>query len=266
MSKTLELTGLTLRVKDLEQQLAFYRDLLGLEVVSQGHPAQSQHGLESPPRTDLALPGGKFTLTLIHEPSAPLRPRSTLGLYHFALLTPDRAALAGIFRRLVEAQYPHFQGASDHLVSEALYLSDPEGNGIELYRDRPRSEWAYANGHIAMDTRPLDLEKLLAEAPRGTPLHPDTTFGHLHLHVASLEEAERFFTGLGLEVTQRDYPGALFLAADGYHHHIGANLWARGRTAPPESTGLLEYQMALAGHQPQPLTDPNGAKVSVRPL
>lgn len=256
MTKTLELAGLTLRVKNLEQQLAFYRDLMGLEVVTtQGN------------RTDLALPGRRFTLTLVHEPSAPLRPRSTLGLYHFALLAPDREALGGIFRRLVEAQYPNFQGASDHLVSEAIYLSDPEGNGIELYRDRPRSQWVHGEGgNIAMDTRPLDLEKLLAEVPRSTPLHPDTTFGHLHLHVASLEEAERFFTGLGMHVTQRDYPGALFLAADGYHHHLGTNLWARGRTAPPESTGLLEYQIALAGREPHILTDPNGARVHISAL
>lgn len=251
-TKTFELTGLTLRVNNLEQQLAFYRDLMGFKVItSQGN------------RTDLAPAQHKFTLTLVHEPSAPLRPKSTLGLYHFALLLPDRKALAAIFRRLVEARYPNFQGASDHLVSEALYLSDPEGNGIELYRDRPRSEWAYREGNIAMASEPLDLDLLLSEAPQGAFLDPNTTFGHLHLHVANLDEAEAFFTGLGMEVTQRDYPGARFLAADGYHHHLGTNLWARGRTAPPESTGLIAYQVALKGREPQTLIDPNGATIQV---
>ncbi len=254
-AKTLALTGLTLRVQNLERQLAFYRDLLGLEVLrSQGQ------------QTELALPGRHFTLTLQHEPSAPLRPQPTLGLYHFALLLPGRAALAAIFRRLVEAHYPHFQGASDHGVSEALYLADPEGNGIELYRDRPRAAWPFRGGRLAMVSERLELEALLTEADVGTGLDPQTTLGHLHLHVRDLDEAQAFFQGLGLELMQGDYPGARFLAADGYHHHIGINLWARGRTAPPGATGLLGYRMAFRGQAPQTLTDPNGAWVQIVPL
>lgn len=119
LTTILSLTGLTLRVQNLERQLAFYRDLLGLEVVnSQGN------------QTDLAPTGQQFTLSLLHEVSAPLRPQPTLGLYHFALLLPSRPSLAALFRRLVKARYRHFQGASDHGVSQALYLADPEGNGL----------------------------------------------------------------------------------------------------------------------------------------
>ncbi len=252
---TLSLTGLTLRVQNLERQLAFYQGLLGLEVLRQQGP-----------QTDLAPAGGQFNLTLLHEPTAPLHPLPTLGLYHLALLLPSRAALAAIFRRLVEARYPHFQGASDHGVSEALYLADPEGNGLELYRDRPRLEWPFRGGQLAMVSEPLNLEALLAEASGSQPLDPETTLGHLHLHVRDLDEAQALYEGLGLQLMQSDYPGARFLAADGYHHHIGINLWARGRTTSSNATGLLAYQIALRGRTPQTLTDPVGAQVQVVPL
>jgi catechol 2,3-dioxygenase len=256
---TLQLIGLTLRVKDLEKQLEFYRDLLGFNVLSSDDN-----------KTELALGEKHFTLTLVHEPSAPLRPRSTLGLYHFALLLPSRQALAAIVRRLLETRYPNFQGASDHLVSEAFYLADPEGNGIELYRDRPREQWNYQNKQVKMATEALDVEQLLTEAPISSPLNAATTFGHLHLHVANLGEAETFYKQLGMEVTQGDYPGARFLAADSYHHHIGTNLWARGRTAPSESTGLLGYKFALSPERlqtlPAELTDTLGLTVGLEPL
>ncbi|MWR36423.1 glyoxalase, partial [Helicobacter pylori] len=161
-----------------------------------------------------------------------------------------------------------FQGASDHGVSEALYLADPEGNGIELYRDRPREQWPFHGDKLAMVSKRLDLDNLLAEAAHSAPLDPETTLGHIHLHVASLNEAEHFFRQFGMEVMQGDYPGARFLAADGYHHHVGINLWARGRTAPPESTGLLEYTLWLEPSRKErlsslTLSDPNGARVRV---
>lgn len=252
---TLALTGLSLRVQNLEHQLAFYRDLLGLEVIGQQGPERA-----------LAPAGGKFTLTLLHAPSAPLRPQPTLGLYHLALMLPSRAALAAVFRRLVEARYPHFQGTSDHGVSEALYLADPEGNGLELYRDRPREEWPFRGDRLAMVSMPLDLQALLAEAKRSEPLAPETALGHLHFHVCDLDEAQAFYQELGLKLMQGDYPGARFLAADGYHHHIGINLWARGRTAPKDATGLLSYQMAIRGQAPQTLTDANGTQVQITTL
>jgi catechol 2,3-dioxygenase len=252
---TLQLTGLTLRVKDLERQLEFYRDLLGFEVI---HRNSNQ--------TDLNLSKKHLTLSLIHEPDAPLRPQGTLGLYHFALLLPNRQALAGIVRRLLEHRYPNFQGASDHDVSEAFYLSDPEGNGIELYRDRTQKEWPYDNGKLKMVSEALNVEELLAESPTSTTLDANTTFGHLHLHVANLDEAETFYKPLGMTVTQGDYPGARFLAADGYHHHIGTNLWARGRTASESSTGLLGYQLAVKNAEAKEVTDMLGLKVKLEPL
>jgi catechol 2,3-dioxygenase len=252
---TLQLVGLTLRVRDLEKQLEFYRDLLGFSVLrSEGN------------QTKLALAQKLFTLTLVHEPLAPLRPKSTLGLYHFALLLPGRKSLAAIIKRLLEHGYPHFQGASDHGVSEAFYLADPEGNGIELYRDRSRAEWPYENGKLKMVSEALNVEELLSEAPASSPLDANTTFGHLHLHVPNLEEVENFYKQLGMEVTQGDYPGARFLAADGYHHHIGTNLWARGRIAPETSTGLLGYTVALKNTEPREITDMLGLKVRLEPL
>ncbi len=252
---TLQLTGLTLRVKELDKQLEFYRDLLGFNILrSKGN------------QTELELGQQHFTLTLIHEPAAPFRPKGTLGLYHFALLLPNRQALAGIIRRLLETRHPNFQGASDHGVSEAFYLSDPEGNGIELYRDRAKQDWPYQNNKLAMVSEALNVEELLQEAPTSAPLDENTTFGHLHLHVADLDEAETFYKPFGLSVTQGDYPGARFLAADGYHHHIGANLWAKGRTAPENSTGLLGYKMAVKNIEAKEATDMLGLTVKLEPL
>jgi catechol 2,3-dioxygenase len=251
-ASSLALSGLTLRVKNLKPQLAFFRDLLGLEVIS-----------SKDRQTDLAPAGLHFTLTLLHEPSAPLRPQPTLGLYHFALLLPSRPALAAIFRRLVEARYPHFQGASDHGVSEAIYLADPEGNGLELYCDRPRANWPFRAGRLAMVSERLDLEALLSQAPQSGIIAPQTTLGHLHLHVDDLDQAQGFFEQLGMTLTQGNYPEARFLAADGYHHHIAINHWARGRTAPTGSTGLPSYQIAIRGQVSRTLTDPNGALLKV---
>ena len=184
-----------------------------------------------------------------------------MGLYHFALLLPDRRPLAGVFQRLLEAGV-HFEGAADHGVSEALYFRDPEGNGLELYRDRPRGEWP--EGPL-MFTAPLNLESLLAENPRPAPLSPETLLGHLHLHVPDLEEAEAFFAGrLRMAVTLRTYPGALFFAWDGYHHHVGANTWAGKRLAPEGSTGLVGYALeAPAGVPPGLYQDPTGVQVRV---
>jgi catechol 2,3-dioxygenase len=255
MNLSLQLKGLTLRVKNLEQQLSFYHDLLGFQVI---HSKGNQ--------TDLALANQHFKLSLIHEPTAPLRPQPTLGLYHFALLLPDRKSLADVIRNLLEYRYPNFQGASDHGVSEAFYLSDPEGNGIELYHDRPQSQWPYENGKLKMVTEALDVEELLQESPTAQPLSPDTTFGHLHLHVANLDEAENFYKQFGMAVIQGDFPSARFLAADGYHHHIGTNLWARGRTFTPESTGLLGYQIAIKDIQAKEVKDMLGLTVGLETL
>jgi catechol 2,3-dioxygenase len=180
-------------------------------------------------------------------------------------------------------------GASDHLVSEALYLQDPEGNGIEIYRDRPREEWRRNGDELAMATLPLDLESVLGELDQGERqgdvMTPDTTMGHVHLQVAEIPAAEAFYNGaLGLDVMVRSYPGALFLSAGGYHHHLGLNTWqSQGAPAAPDGTlGLDRYELVLpsaaerdgaadrlaaAGAAPERLdegvlaTDPSGNRV-----
>jgi catechol 2,3-dioxygenase len=228
MPADVELTKLVLRVRDLDAALARYRDVLGLEVVDSDGAT-----------TTLGL--GGWTLDLIVEPGAPLRPQPSVGMYHFALLVPDRPALAAMLRRLDEAGWP-LDGWADHGVSEALYLRDAEGNAIEIYRDRPREEWPFVDGEIAMVADPLDGDAILATTLAAGPLHPDTIVGHIHMHAPDLGLGEAFYgDSLGFGVTQRTYFGALFLAAGDYHHHVGLNVWAHGRTAPPGATGLVSY-------------------------
>jgi catechol 2,3-dioxygenase len=228
------LTRLDLRVHDRDAVLPFYRDLLGLPVTA------AQDGIVL-----LGPAGGALTLTLQIDPGAPLRPGRSVGLYHFALLLPERAALGAVLRRLLDAGWP-LDGAGDHGVSEALYLRDPEGNGIELYRDRVRAQWPRAGDAVLMGTDPVDIDGLLADAPAAAPLHPATRLGHIHLSVDDLGAGESFYAGtLGLNVTLRGVPGALFLAAGDYHHHIGLNTWGSRRRAPPAATGLVGYTWRL---------------------
>jgi catechol 2,3-dioxygenase len=181
----------------------------------------------------------------VSAPDALPRPPATAGLFHLAVLVPTRADLACALRRVWEAGW-HLSGAADHLVSEALYLSDPEGNGIELYRDRPRDEWRYAGDELEMATLPLDLEDLLAEPTDGSDasVMPDgTVLGHVHLQVSDLPSARAFWVdALGLDVTVQSYPGALFTSAGGYHHHVGLNTWAGvGVPRPPGGARGLEW-------------------------
>ncbi len=164
---------------------------------------------------------------------------------------PTRRDLAQALLRIARADWP-LDGASDHLVSEALYLSDPDGNGIEIYRDRPRAEWRHANGQLEMATIPLDLDGVLSElggdssVPAKMPA--GTTIGHVHLQVSDLSAAEAFYNGvLGFDVVVRGYPGALFVSAGGYHHHLGLNTWHSAGAAPPEpgAIGLNGYEVLL---------------------
>lgn len=227
-----------LRTANLEHALAFYSGVLGLKVL---------HGPGSRAVLSAAM-GGPELIVLSESRNAPLRPPRTIGLYHFALRYPGRHALALAYRRAVGSGHP-VAGASDHAVSEAIYLSDPDGNGVEVYADLPRAQWPWHNGRISMVTRALNLDALLAtvtdEATIAEPL-PQTDIGHIHLHVADLAAAERFYGGfLGFSVTQHSYPGALFFAAGDYHHHIGVNVWA-GQVAPPaESVGLISYRLEV---------------------
>lgn len=247
------LVRLALRVRDLAACTAYYTDLLGLEVAEVDGA-----------RTSLAPGGRRFVLDLLHEPDAPLRPYPCPGLFHFALVVPDRPALGAIFRRLIE-RGESFDGMSDHAVSEALYLRDPEMNGIELYRDRPRDEWPYdATGQVAMVSDPLDRDGLASSADAAATLHPETRLGHIHLHVRDLREAEVFYADeLGLHVTQRSLPGAIFFALGDYHHHVAANTWAPDRSVPDDATGLVSYtwRVGRAFDVPSRMRDPSGAEV-----
>ena len=196
--------------------------------------------------------GGPAIIELTGDPDAPPRPSGSTGLYHLAILVPSRVDLGQSLRRTIEAGW-RFTGASDHLVSEALYLNDPEGNGIEIYRDRPRDQWKRDDeGVIQMATLPLDLDGVLGEVDAAQPSPPEvpagTHMGHVHLQVATIPAAEGFYSGaLGLDVTVRTYPGALFVSAGGYHHHIGLNTWeSAGGSPPPEGAlGLRSFELVL---------------------
>jgi catechol 2,3-dioxygenase len=249
------LTHLSLRVRDLDRMLAYYVGVLGLvETRKDGN------------RVTLAPSDERFAIELIHDPDATQRPYPCPGLYHFALVVPDRPALGAIFRHLVERHEP-FEGMSDHLVSEALYIRDPELNGIELYRDRPRAEWPHLpDGSLRMASDPIDADGILGSAEGPATLHAATRFGHIHMHVRTLDDAASFYAHtLGLSRTA-EIPGALFYAAGDYHHHVGANTWAPDRTVPENATGLVDYTFTVgAGWTgPDELVDPTGAIVFVR--
>ena len=270
-----------LTVADPDGVRDFYRDAIGLSEL------QPANGIV---RLGTGGDSGEAIVELAGDPDAPSRPRGTSGLFHLAILVPSRADLARALQRVAEAGW-RLSGASDHLVSEALYLSDPEGNGIELYRDRPREEWPVRDGVLQMDTLPLDLDGVLGELRRedAESAMPDgTRIGHVHLNVGDLAAAEAFYSGaLGFDVTVRGYPGALFISAGGYHHHLGLNTWA-GEGAPPApegSRGLRQFEIVLprgealaaeverlgeAGFEPQEdeggvrATDPSGNRVLLR--
>lgn len=237
-----------LRVKNLERELSFYRELLGFNEVMRydSTVALSATRTINAVERSAQLP---FQILLTESPNATPRPPRTTGLFHVAIRFPNREELAKTLRRIVQHGYP-IQGAADHAVSEAIYLSDPEGNGVELYRDRPRDEWKWVNDEVFMTTEHLDVEALLreAEGKSWAGIHPLTDIGHIHLNVSNLANSEEFYhQRLGFDITTRSYPGALFFAAGGYHHHVGANVWSsRNATAPPEnSTGLMSFGISV---------------------
>jgi catechol 2,3-dioxygenase len=230
-----------LTVADLDMQQSFYESAIGLRTL--GREGDTVR---------LGPEGGPAIIELTGDPDAPPRPSGSTGLYHLAILVPSRVDLGQSLRRTIEAGW-RFTGASDHLVSEALYLNDPEGNGIEIYRDRPRDEWKRdEEGVIQMATLPLDLDGVLSEVDAAQPMPPEvpagTHMGHVHLQVAAIPAAEDFYSGaLGFDVTVRTYPGALFVSAGGYHHHIGLNTWeSAGGSPPPEGAlGLRSFELVL---------------------
>jgi catechol 2,3-dioxygenase len=225
-----------LTISNLDRSVAFYESRLGFAV----HRRDVRKA---------ALGAGGPDLLVLSESATAPRVRGTTGLYHFAILVPSRADLGRALRRLVDTRTV-LQGASDHGVSEALYLADPDGNGIEIYRDRPREQWPFVRGlsagasakaELRMGADPLDLDGILAEPDDGTNdgLAGATVIGHVHLHVSHLDAAERFYVGvLGFDLMQRYGPSAVFVSAGGYHHHVAVNTWA-GVGAPPPPAGAI---------------------------
>lgn len=232
--------GVRLQVSDLRRSIEYYEQVIGLHVRSaaDGTAALGPHG-------------GERTLVTLETRSGVTRARrGAFGLYHFAILLPDRASL-GRFAAHASALGLHL-GMADHLVSEALYLQDPDGLGIEVYADRPRGAWQRRGRELVMTTDPLDVSGLVevggGEAWAGCP--SGTTMGHVHLHVGGLEAAEAFYhRALGLDKTVWSYPGALFLAAGGYHHHLGTNVWAPGPAPSADHAQLLEWELLVASER-----------------
>lgn len=227
-----------LQVSDIRRSIAYYEKVLGLEVQA-----------ESTGFAALAPIGGGDTILELSEKAGanPVPRRGLLGLYHFAVLLPDRASLGRFISHL--AEIGAYAGMSDHLVSEAVYLTDPDGLGIEVYADKPRSSWVAVDGQIAMTTKPLDVQSVVEAAAgekwAGSPA--GTKVGHVHFHVGEIDRAAMFYhAGLGLDKIVWNYPGALFMSAGGYHHHVGVNTWAAGSpVASDDDARLIDWELIL---------------------
>ena len=226
-----------IKVQDLNRSLTFYQEVLGFQILE-----QTDKGAKL--TTD-----GKTSVLSIEQPENVVpKQGKTTGLYHFALLLPNRSDLADIVHHFMEIGFQY--GSSDHLVSEALYLDDPDGNGIEIYIDRKPSEWTWRNGEVAMTVDPLNFKDLLSEGKQkpwqGLPV--GTVMGHIHLHVSELEKTEEFYSkGLGFEVVNRYGNQALFISTGKYHHHIALNTWAGVGAPTPQgnSVGLGAFTIVL---------------------
>lgn len=232
-----QLGRVRLHVISLDRSLDFYTNVLGFRMLA-------RHG----DGATLGAHGGTRAILELRAGAAKPVPRGgRQGLFHFAILLPDRASLGRLLGHLADLGVR--AGASDHLVSEAIYLSDPDGLGIEVYADRPRDTWRHEGRELGMATVPLDTGAV-AEAAGELPwtgMPAGTTLGHMHLHVGSLEEARAFYhDALGLDLIVWSYSGALFFSAGGYHHHLGTNIWAKGQpSAAPDEARLLDWEIVL---------------------
>ncbi|WLV25366.1 VOC family protein [Aciduricibacillus chroicocephali] len=231
-----------IKVTNLERSLKFYQEIIGFNILE-----------KTASTAKLTTDGKTSILTLIQpEDVTPKRGRTT-GLYHFALLLPEKSDLANIVIHLSKNNIQF--GASDHLVSEALYLQDPDGNEIEIYIDRDPSDWSWDSEEVAMATDPLDFDSLLRKSEPGkqwSGLPEKTVMGHIHLHVSDLRKTEEFYVkGLGFEVVNRYGAQALFLSTGKYHHHIGVNTWnGVGAPQPAEnSVGMESYTLILSNEE-----------------
>jgi catechol 2,3-dioxygenase len=258
MKPTLQLSTIALRVADLKRSLDFYVGQVGFHITRQ---AEKHAELSTGPSAEPIL-------FLTGDGRATQPPQDAAGLFHAALLFPTRAALGG-WLRFAAQRGVEFQGFSDHGVSEAIYFADPDGNGLEFYVDRPREQWPFAKGEVAMFTRGLDVQNLMtAGETRAAPLD-GAHWGHLHLRVTNLERSDAFYRQtLGLELMQGSYPGARFLAADGYHHHLGLNVWGDPHgPQPADALGLMEATFARTAEKtPRVVKDPDGISIRIVPL
>lgn len=228
-----------LRVASLDRSIAYYTTVLGMRVIA-------REGT----RALLGAQGDDRVLLVLHEtPGArPVPSRARYGLFHFAMLLPDRGSLGRFAQHLADLNVR--AGAADHLVSESFYLQDPDNLGIEVYADKPAHTWRRNDRELVMATDPLDIAGLVRDSgdTRWTGLAAGTVMGHVHLHVGDLADASAFYSeALGLDRMVWSYPGALFLAGGGYHHHLGTNIWA-GPTAEPSrqnEAGLVEWIIDL---------------------
>ncbi|GAA3012344.1 MULTISPECIES: VOC family protein [Microbacterium] len=222
--------AVTLRVGDLELMSSYYAGALALEPLEERTRGREVHRVLGRGRTPM--------VRLIGTPGLPAVDPRQAGLFHTAFLFDDQPSLAATVLRAAQDPRSRFTGSSDHLVSEAFYFTDPEGNGIELYVDRDRSQWRYENGELQMSTLYLDpnayLQRhLLDEAAAGSVAQTAGKVGHVHLQVGDIATARAFYVdALGFETTVATYPGALFASAGGYHHHVAMNTWNSGGAGP----------------------------------
>ena len=241
MPDNTRIQSVDLKVKDIETSLNFYSHLMGFKIISQNESSAM-----------LSANGNMPYILQLHEnKNAIHKPLGSTGLFHIAIRLPSRKELARVFLRLFEYKVK-FQGFSDHLVSEAIYLNDPDENGVELYTDKPREEWQYRMGQVEMSTLPLNLNVLTNELDNRNVwngIHPDTDIGHIHLSVSDIKKAQNFYSILlGLNVTNSTFHGAMFFSAGGYHHHVGANIWSSKNGSPAvnkNAVGLLNYTIRV---------------------